>query len=85
MIQEAFYAFLVVNAQMILSALGAYPRCRGWPVTFRYKQELGSGKDAESIKLVKYLALIIDQKFREAHYVHEQDVGDFEMKLRFTL
>jgi len=24
MIQEAFYAFLVVNAQMILSALGAY-------------------------------------------------------------
>jgi len=39
----------------------------------------------ESIKLLKYLALVVDKEFREAHYVHEKNMGDFEMKLRFTL
>src|SRR6266404_3504147 len=39
----------------------------------------------ESIKLLKYLALVVNQKFREAHYVHEKNMGDFETKLRFTL
>src|SRR4029077_16077222 len=39
----------------------------------------------ESIKLLKYLALVVNQKFRETHYVHEKNMGDFEMKLRFTL
>src|SRR6266481_902601 len=39
----------------------------------------------ESIKLLKYLALVVNQKFREAHYVHEKNMGDFEMKLRLTL
>jgi len=28
-------------------------------------------------------ALIVDQKFRKAHHVHEQDMGDFKMKIRF--
>jgi hypothetical protein len=37
------------------------------------------------IEQVQYLGLIVDQKFREAHYVHEKNMGDFKMKLRFTL
>jgi hypothetical protein len=37
------------------------------------------------IKVLKYLALIVDQKFRKAHHVHEQDMGDFEMKVGCTL
>ena len=37
------------------------------------------------IEQVQYLGLIVDQKFREAHYVHEKNMGDFETKLRFTL
>jgi hypothetical protein len=36
------------------------------------------------VEQVEYLALIVNQKFREAHYVHEK-MGDFEMKLRLTL
>jgi hypothetical protein len=39
----------------------------------------------ELIKLLEYLALIVDQKFREAHHVHEQDMGDFEMNFLFNL
>src|SRR6266576_950515 len=38
----------------------------------------------ELIKLRKYLALIVDKKFRKAHHIHEQDMGDFEMKIGFT-
>ena len=37
------------------------------------------------IEPAQYLGLIVDQKFLEAHYVHEKNMGDFEMKLRFTL
>jgi hypothetical protein len=29
--------------------------------------------------------LIVDQQFRETHHVHEQDMGDFKMKIGFTL
>src|SRR6266513_1796966 len=39
----------------------------------------------ELTELRKYLALIVDQKFRKAHHVHEQDMGDFETKIGFTL
>jgi hypothetical protein len=39
----------------------------------------------ELIKLLKYLALIVNQEFRKAHHVHEQDMGDFEMKILFAL
>jgi hypothetical protein len=39
----------------------------------------------ELIKLLKYLALIVNQKFRKAHHVHEQDVGNFQMKFLFNL
>ena len=39
----------------------------------------------ELIKLLEYLALVVDQKFRKAHHVHKQDMSDFEMKIRFTL
>ena len=39
----------------------------------------------ELIKSLKYLALIVNQEFRKAHHVHEQDMGDFEMKIRFVL
>jgi len=37
------------------------------------------------IKLFKYLALIVNQEFRKAHHIHEQDMGDFEMKVLFVL
>src|SRR5438874_4793456 len=37
------------------------------------------------IKLLKYLALRVNQKFRKAHHVDEQDMGDFEMKILFVL
>src|SRR6202035_2859059 len=39
----------------------------------------------ELIKLLKYLALIVNQEFREAHHVQEQDMGDFEMNFLFNL
>jgi hypothetical protein len=38
----------------------------------------------ELIKLLKYLALIVDQEFRKANHIHEQDMGDFEMKILFN-
>jgi hypothetical protein len=37
------------------------------------------------IKLLEYLALIVNQEFRKPNHVHEEDMGDFEMKIRFSL
>jgi hypothetical protein len=30
------------------------------------------------------LALLVHEQFRVAHHVHEQDMGDFEMKILFN-
>src|SRR5260370_15225579 len=37
------------------------------------------------IKLLKYLGLIVDQKLRETDHVHEEDMGDFQMQIGFTV
>src|SRR5260370_37671004 len=37
------------------------------------------------IKLLKYLGLIVDQKLRETDHVHEEDMGDFQMQIGFTI
>ena len=37
------------------------------------------------VKFRKYLSLIVNQKFREAHHIHEQNMSDFEMKILSNL
>ena len=35
------------------------------------------------VQLVQDLALIIDQKLRVTHHIHEKDMTDFELKIGF--